>query len=179
MRFVLAGVLCLVSAVLSAENEKVHDLTNANSGAGFVKRIATVDEFESDVLNNQDVWLVVFTAMSEDEIKLRGVNRENCQKVEDSMIDIAITMNAHGVQVGLADVDDISALASEFNVRKRMLPMAMLFKTRVRDGDAIKDLANTEITALEKTVLEALEENPRGSDGHPQKIMLAVGGGEL
>jgi len=82
-------------------------------------------------------------------------------------------------QVALADVDDVSALASEFNVRKRMLPMAMLFKTRVRDGDVYKDLASKDIPDLERSVLAALEENPRRSDGHPEKIMLAVGAGEL
>jgi len=95
-QIIVVCALCLL-AIASAADETVHDLSS--SGAGFVKRIASVEEFESGILNNQDIWFVVFSAMSDDETKLKGVNREKCQKVQDSMIDIAVAMNAHGVQV--------------------------------------------------------------------------------
>ena len=50
----------------------------------------------------------------------------------------AVELNSISVKVGLADIDDLGAIASEFNVRKRMLPVALLFKTRARDGEKLK-----------------------------------------
>ena len=72
------------------------------------------------------------------QIKSRGVNREKCEAIEAQLVNAAIDLNAMHVKVGLADIDDLSAIASEFNVRKRMLPVALLFKTRARDGDKLK-----------------------------------------
>lgn len=72
------------------------------------------------------------------QIKSRGVNREKCDAIESQLVNAAIDLNAMHVKVGVADIDDLSAIASEFNVRKRMLPVALLFKTRARDGDKLK-----------------------------------------
>ncbi len=62
MRTLLAVLLCLLGLLappVAAQNEKVHDL--ASSGAGFVKRITTVEEFESDIVRHrlQNHWCEV------------------------------------------------------------------------------------------------------------------------
>ena len=40
------------------------------------------------------------------------------------------------VKFGVADVDYVKAVASEFNVRKRMLPRVLVFPTRARQAVA-------------------------------------------
>ena len=54
-----------------------------------------------------------------------------------------------GLSLATADVDDVKAFASEFNVRKRMVPRLLLFTSRARQATVIK-----------------LSEETRGTGGH-------------
>jgi hypothetical protein len=112
------------------------------------------------------------------QIKSRGVNREKCDAIESQLVNAAIDLNAIHVNVGVADIDDLTAIASEFNVRKRMLPVALLFKTRARDGDRLKADLFASPPALKTQVEELLVDNPREKDAYA-KITLSLGGGEL
>ena len=74
-------------------------------------------------------------------------------------------------------MDDLGAIASEFNVRKRMLPTALLFHTRARTADVIKVDAPADV---KENVLRHLKENGNPvKDGSFLKVTLALGGGDL
>ncbi|KAJ1489398.1 hypothetical protein T484DRAFT_1937342 [Baffinella frigidus] len=142
-------------------------------------RITEVEHFESVVLKSADIYLVLFTFESDDPIRGRGVNQEQCRKVEAGMSALIEKLAPLGITVMVADVEDVSAIASEFNVRKRMLPQALLFKTRARNGDVFKaDVLMDPEQALAE-VQKALEENPRREGGGYDKITLQLGGGDL
>ena len=113
-----------------------------------------------------------------EQIKSRGVNREKCDAIGSQLVNAAIDLNAIHVNVGVADIDDLGAIASEFNVRKRMLPVALLFKTRARDGDKLKVDLFASPSALKTQIEELLVDNPREKDAYT-KITLSLGGGEL
>lgn len=107
--------------------------------------------------------MVVFTAQSKDEAKVKGVNKERCRKVEGEMEAAAAELAPlgvkvrhrpsptphrgalhsahhspdHSMQMGMADIEDLSAISSEFNVRKRMLPLALLYSVRARSAEAV------------------------------------------
>ena len=79
-------------------------------------RITEVQQFESVVLNSADIYLVFFTFESSDPIRGRGVNQDQCRKVEAGMPAIIEKLLPLGITVMVADVEDVSAIASEFNV---------------------------------------------------------------
>ena len=138
-------------------------------------------------MKSSHVWLVLVVGMSSDEIKAKGIDREKCQRAIDQLSVITEEMKKLSVQVALADVEDIAGIASEFNVRKRMLPKILFFKTRARDAESIKFETFRDVDALRQEVLEMLKDNPtrkmKGQDQAEQivfdKITLAVGGSEL
>lgn len=80
-------------------------------------RITEVEHFESVVLKSADIYLVLFTFESDDPIRGRGVNQEQCRKVEAGMSALIEKLAPLGITVMVADVEDVSAIASEFNVR--------------------------------------------------------------
>ena len=79
-------------------------------------------------------------------------------------------------QTGLADIEDLAAVASEFNVRKRMLPTAMLFSVRARSAEIIPSDLFEDPAKLKAKVAEMLSENPKGKDDKFSKITLSLGG---
>jgi hypothetical protein len=72
----------------------------------------------------------------------------------------------------------LGPIASEFHVRKRMLPVALIFNTRSRNAGFIKI---TDAGFVKEHVLELLKEsnNPKTEDGKFSKITLQLGGGDL
>jgi hypothetical protein len=50
-------------------------------------------------ITSESVWLVVFTAQSEDETKTKGVNKEKCRKVEGEMDAAASELSPLGIKV--------------------------------------------------------------------------------
>ena len=76
------------------------------------------------------------------------------------------------------DYNDLGPIASEFHVRKRMLPVALIFNTRSRNAGFIKI---TDAGFVKEHVLELLKEsnNPKTEDGKFSKITLQLGGGDL
>ena len=79
-------------------------------------RITDIQQFESVVLNSADIFLVLFTFKSSDPIRGRGVNQDQCRKVEAGMPAVIEKLVPLGITVMVADVEDVSAIASEFNV---------------------------------------------------------------
>ena len=163
----LRSMLLFLAMVLTTGASASIDLTQTRPGE--VQGISSVDAFENDVLKSPQIWLVVFSSSTTDEVRLvpairtvctcsrththtrtrthahargqvkaRGVNRERCDAITAQLVNAAVELNSISVKVGLADIDDLGAIASEFNVRKRMLPVALLFKTRARDGEKLK-----------------------------------------
>eukprot|EP00960_Hanusia_phi_P028453 747419-Hanusia_phi.AAC.4 len=161
--------------------------TSVSAASRSFTALKNVDDFEENVIKSMDVWLVLFVGMSNDEIKAKGIDREKCQTAIDQLGVVTEEMRKLSVQVAVADVDDLAGIASEFNVRKRMLPKILLFKTRARDADSIKFDVFQDVSALRNEVLELLKDNPRraiNDDGQGQavgfdKITLAVGGSDL
>ena len=84
-----------------------------------------------------------------------------------------------GLTVGEADVDEVKSFASEFNVRKRMVPRLLVFTSRARQASQIKlpadELPTAEMLFYELSHL--LNENELDADGRYLKQTLAIGGG--
>ena len=73
------------------------------------------------------------------------------------------------VKFGVADVDYVKAVASEFNVRKRMLPRVLVYPTRARQAEILRDSDFQRVVA----VASLLAENTK-VDGVYQKLTLAI-----
>ena len=124
--------------------------------------INTDEDFESTVMNDAGVWVILFTSQSresETQSLLEKVTR-------------ADQMMGGEVKFGVADVDYVKAVASEFNVRKRMLPRVLVFPTRARQAEILRDSDFTVVA-----VASLLTENTK-VDGVYQKLTLAIGGAD-
>lgn len=127
------------------------------------------EAFEETVIQSGEVWAVLFTSPS------KGEDAEAAEKVVDRL-----SMKLSSVQFALADVDSVKAFASEFNIRKRMVPRLAVFASRARQVDLIpmKGDALPTAEALEAAVLAYLAENAKGeTTGRYEKLTLAIGGG--
>ncbi|KOO29178.1 hypothetical protein Ctob_007966 [Chrysochromulina tobinii] len=85
-------------------------------------------------------------------------------------------MKMSAVQFAVADVDSVKAFASEFNVRKRMVPRLLIFNSRARQAEMVPlkdDLPAVE--KLEEQVLGFLKENGKNDEHKYKKTTLAVG----
>lgn len=75
-------------------------------------------------------------------------------------------------------MDDVRSFASEFNVRKRMVPRAVVFSSRARMVEVIRLEGEITEEGVEAAVREALasiiEETPEGKRW--KKHTLAIGG---
>ena len=129
---------------------------------GKILPINTDEDFESTVMNDASVWVILFTSQSresETQSLLEKVTR-------------ADQMMGGEVKFGVADVDYVKAVASEFNVRKRMLPRVLVFPTRARQAEILRDSDFTVVA-----VAKLLTENTK-VDGVYQKLTLAIGGAD-
>ena len=135
---------------------------------GVIDIIESDEAFEEKVMQSSDVWVVLFTAKT---------RHEECAHLQQR-IEMLSAMKGESIHFGTADVDDVKAFSSEFNVRKRMVPRALLFSSRARLADTLKvDSKTVTVAELDSTITAAISENPRGSGGRVQKVTLAIGSG--
>ena len=81
------------------------------------------------------------------------------------------------VRFASADVDDVKAFSSEFNVRKRMVPRVLLFSSRARLADIVKvDAKAVGVAELDAAIRAMVTENPTAG-ARVQKVTLAIGAG--
>ena len=129
--------------------------------SSLIQPINSDEEFEATVMNDASVWAVLFTAASREQ---------ETQALLDKASRAAQSL-AGQVKFGVADVDMTKAVASEFNVRKRMLPRVLVFPTRARQAEILRE---SDFSA--DAVVAFLGENPK-VDAAYQKLTLSIGGG--
>ena len=126
-------------------------------------------DFESDIMMSSHCWAVLFVSK----------HRE---------VDEAITLMDQlgavlpGLSFARADVDDVKAVCSEFNVRKRMVPRLLVFNSRARQPTVVKlqsesggPISPNKLTAA---VTAVLADNKKDANGKYEKLTLAIGGGD-
>ncbi len=134
-----------------------------------VEVLASDEEFEETVMQDPNVWGVLFNSAS------KGEDGEAATRLVER---VSLKMSA--VQFAVADVDNIKAFASEFNVRKRMVPRLLIFNSRARQAELIplKGELPT-VSELEERIMGFLQENTMNPDEHMYaKTTLAIGGGD-
>ncbi len=57
---------------------------------------------QKKILNSDDVWVVVFSSLSTDVNKIKGINREKCDEIFSQLLDVSIQLNSIHVKVWLA-----------------------------------------------------------------------------
>lgn len=130
-----------------------------------VQTIESDEAFEATVMQDSIVWGVLFNSAS------KGEDSEAALGLIERL---STKMSA--VQFAVADVDSVKAFASEFNVRKRMVPRLLIFNSRARQAEMVPlkdDLPAVE--KLEEQVLGFLKENGKNGEHKYKKTTLAVG----
>mmetsp|Transcript_14484 Transcript_14484/g.33124 ORF Transcript_14484/g.33124 Transcript_14484/m.33124 type:complete len:158 (-) Transcript_14484:434-907(-) len=127
--------------------------------------IVSDEQFESTVQQDGACWAVLFTSKTREE-KVAPVLRGFSE----------LEARLPSIRYGVADVDEVRAVASEFNVRKRMVPRILLFKSRARQADVISGDTGLNGAVLADVLKDEIAENPRDDGEVCQKITLALGG---
>jgi len=130
-----------------------------------VQTIESDEAFEATVMQDSIVWGVLFNSASKGEDGEAAIG----------LIE-RLSMKMSAVQFAVADVDSVKAFASEFNVRKRMVPRLLIFNSRARQAEMVPlkdDLPAVE--KLEEQVLGFLKENGKNDEHKYKKMTLAVG----
>eukprot|EP00316_Scyphosphaera_apsteinii_P022465 CAMPEP_0119300736 /NCGR_PEP_ID=MMETSP1333-20130426/2650_1 /TAXON_ID=418940 /ORGANISM="Scyphosphaera apsteinii, Strain RCC1455" /LENGTH=153 /DNA_ID=CAMNT_0007302623 /DNA_START=11 /DNA_END=472 /DNA_ORIENTATION=- len=132
-----------------------------------VLTIESDTDFEAVVLQDPACWVVLFTSATRPE------------KVEPAVAAFHELEQRVGedLRFGIADVDKVKAVSSEFNVRKRMVPRFLAFKSRARQADVLA-LGGSEMGAatLHDLLKDVFAENERATHVCQKKI-LAIGAG--
>lgn len=131
-----------------------------------VETIESDEAFEATVMQDSNVWGVLFSNSAS-----KGEEKEAAIRLIERL---SVKMSA--VQFAVADVDSVKAFASEFNVRKRMVPRLLIFNSRARQAEMVPlkdDLPAVE--KLEEQVLGFLKENGKNDEHKYKKTTLAVG----
>ena len=135
--------------------------------AGEVTEIASEEAFEETVMTSPDVWAVLFVSRTREE---------NCAKAR-AQFELAAATRSDSYRFAIADVDDVKAFGSEFNVRKRMVPRLAVMNSRARMAEIVKlDAQSVSVHDLGDAIAERCVENER-TDGRVKKLTLAIGGG--
>ena len=153
----------------------------ASCSSAEVTQLESDDDFEATVLADTSCWAVLFTSKSRDE---------DAKSVSYLMAFEGLAAGPIGdmLKFGRADVDNVKALCSEFNVRKRMVPRLVLFTSRARMVEVLR--LEDELTAdalevaIRSTLASNIEDTPQGDacaspEGGPcrwRKHTLAIGG---
>lgn len=141
----------------------------ASTCSGQLTPINSDAAFESGIISSTRCWAVLFVSSHRDV----AAATEMVSKLGAMM---------PGLSLASADVDEVKAISSEFNVRKRMVPRLLIFSSRARQADIIKlkAEAGTELSFDEvaKMVRNSLAENSKDADGNYEKLTLAIGGAE-
>ena len=145
--------------------------------AASTARVAAVDielmgdeQFEKSIIMSPSCWAVLFTSAT----------REAESAEAERLLERVGTM-LPGLSLAKADVDNVKAFASEFNVRKRMVPRVLVFNSRARQAGTVKmkleSGAAPEIMQLTAEISEYLKENKIGTNDLYEKLTLAIGAG--
>ena len=123
--------------------------------------------FEEIVMQSPHCWAVLFTSSTRDT----GEAERVMLRVQASFAELSLART---------DVDDVKAVASEFNVRKRMLPRLLLFNSRARQAVVIKlGEGPLDFDAVRSALNDGLSENRvNGEEGKYEKLTLAIGSGK-
>mmetsp|Transcript_24825 Transcript_24825/g.63229 ORF Transcript_24825/g.63229 Transcript_24825/m.63229 type:complete len:158 (-) Transcript_24825:248-721(-) len=134
-----------------------------------VTEVKSDEAFEEMIVQSPDVTAVLFTSPSKEE---EAVNAHRVVEVVASKLT--------SVQFAIADVDSVKAFASEFNVRRRMVPRLLVFPSRARQVDMIPMKGDSLPTAdgLEQSILTLLAEHKKGENGIFRKKILSIGSGD-
>lgn len=131
-----------------------------------ITHIGTDEAFEAEIMNSAHVWAVLFTSTGKEDAII-------AEKLVDRL-----SVKLSSVKFAVADVDSVKAFASEFNVRKRMVPRLAVFASRARQADLVPMKGDSMPTSedLEKSIMAFLSENSKVG-GLYEKLTLAIGGG--
>jgi hypothetical protein len=130
--------------------------------------IETDAQFEQDVIMAPYCIAVLFTSKTRDVVHATRVMEQ---------LEAALP----GLAIATADVDEVKAFASEFNVRKRMVPRILLFNSRARQAEVIRlpGEGAPDFAEVKGAASAALAENKaRDAEGRYEKLTLAIGAGK-
>ena len=138
-------------------------LVCACTAAAELIKVPTDDAFEKEIMASSKCWAVLFVSAHRDVAEAT----KNVERLESLV---------PGLSLASADVDDVKAVCSEFNVRKRMVPRLLVFNSRARQASIVKvsDMSLDDLTAA---VNAELTENTKDTEGNYEKLTLAIGGG--
>ena len=138
----------------------------AASASAKLLPIGSDAEFEEKILSASHCWGVLFVSKDRDA--------EEYMRAGALMEQMSVSLP--GLSLARADVDDVKAVCSEFNVRKRMVPRLLVFNSRARQASIIK-LSGLDVESLVAAVKAELTENSQDKEGMYEKQTLAIGGG--
>ena len=139
-------------------------LCSMGRGSASTTIVSSDEQFEKTIIMSPNVWAVLFISKTREADEAKKV-----------MVQVEAVVP--GLSMAEADVDDVKAFASEFNVRKRMVPRLLLYVSRARQASIIK-LGEGPLDANEvlQAVKEAVADNSeRDADGKLLKLTLAIG----
>lgn len=93
---------------------------------GALQRVESDEAFEDVIMSNPHAVAVLFNSAS------KGEDAAAAERLVEKL-----SMKMSAVQFFHADVDSVRAFASEFNVRKRLVPRMLIFASRARQADLI------------------------------------------
>jgi thioredoxin-like negative regulator of GroEL len=138
------------------------------AAAAELVTLTSEESFEQRVMQDSELWAVLFTSRTRDD-------DPNSEAMLQAFHGLAAGLG-HRMSWGRADVDDVKAFASEFNIRKRMVPRAVLFSSRARMADVLRldEISEDALEAAVREVLGSVAEET--ADGQRwKKHTLAIG----
>ena len=90
-------------------------LTTVQANTGAIETLETEDAFEKKVMQSSDVWVILFTSKT---------RIEECERVQQRFELLSATQGA-SYSFGTADIDNVKAFSSEFNVRAILGPVSL------------------------------------------------------
>ena len=135
----------------------------ASHASEAITTIANDAAFESEVMMSSQCWAVLFTSSTRDVAEAVKITER-------------LGASLPGLAIASADVDDVKAVCSEFNVRKRMIPRLLVFNSRARQASIVK-MVDTTLDEVLTQVKAELTENAKDAEGRYEKLTLAIGGG--
>mmetsp|Transcript_562 Transcript_562/g.659 ORF Transcript_562/g.659 Transcript_562/m.659 type:complete len:161 (+) Transcript_562:119-601(+) len=127
--------------------------------------IVTAEDFESKVMADAHVWLLLVKSEQ---------NAESLEFESGKFPDL-VALLPRKMKVAVVDR---SLVSTEFNIRKNHVPQLLLFNSHARVPVAVRAKDATDLQPLVDQVVSGLEENEEAEDGYALKFMLAIGGGD-
>jgi hypothetical protein len=137
----------------------------ASTVAAELPVIRTDADFESEIMASSHCWAVLFVSSTRDVAAAATL----VERMGAALPALSLAS---------ADVDDVKAVCSEFNVRKRMVPRLLVFNSRARQASIVKLGEALTVDELVTAVRAELTENKEDADGRLEKLTLAIGSGK-